>query len=458
MSIDRPLLAAALSLAPLALRAQNVVPEAQRCVLQFEASDARSTLNKLASGKYNAFQGGGVTYTCQGQNNRLRADSAEFYGDLDLLYLIGNVHYTEPRVKVDSKRMTYWKNEERLLAEGDVVATLPSGTMLRGPRAEYYRAIPNMRPQTRLDATGRPLITLIQVDSSGKKQPPVDLRAEHVTMIADSLVYAGGQVDIVRPDLHATGDSAFMDSGHELARLMRGPVIEGKAERPFTLSGTTIDIFSRARQLERVVSLGNARAVSQDLDLRSDTIDLRVTQNRLEQAFAWGPSGARAVSPTQVITADSLDVRLPGQRIREVFAVRNAWAQSAPDSTKIRSKERDWLRGDTIVANFDSTASPSDTAAKAQLTRLVARGNARSFYQVAVSGAPIDRPAINYVKGKTINVSFANRAVQRVTVTEQATGVYVEPQVDKRAPAAADSTAKPAAATRADSTTTRARP
>ena len=440
-------LAALLALAPAVLHAQATTGEPQRCVLQFEASDARSNLNKLPSGKYNAFQGGGVTYSCQGQGNRLRADSAEFYGDLDLLYLIGNVHYTEQRVKVDSRRMTYWKNEERLLAEGDVVATLPSGTTLRGPRAEYYRQIPNLRPQTRLDATGRPLITLVQVDSQGRKQPPVDLRAERVTMIADSLVYAGGQVDITRPDLHATGDSAFMDSGHEIARLMRGPVIEGKADRPFTLTGTTIDIYSRARQLERVVSLGDARAVGQDMDLRSDTIDLRVTQNRLEQAYAWGPSGARAVSPTQLITADSLDVRLPGQRIRQVFAVRNAFAQSDPDSTKIRSKERDWLRGDTIVASFDSTVAPGDTTRRPELTRLVAHGNARSYYQVAVSGAPIDRPAVNYVKGRAIIVALASRTVQRVTVTEQATGVYVEPVITK----------EPAAAAPADSAAARAK-
>jgi lipopolysaccharide export system protein LptA len=411
--------------------------QANRCVLQFESSSgARSTLNKLPSGQYNAYQGGGVTYYCVGQNNTLKADSAEYYGDLNVLYLIGDVHYAEPRAKVDSRRMTYWKNEERLLAEGDVVSTLPSGTTLRGPRAEYYRAIPGVRPRTMLIANGRPTISLVQVDSTGKKQPPVDVKADRVTMEADSLVYAGGNVDISRPDLHATGDSAFMDSGTELARLMRGPAIEGKAERPFTLTGTTIDVHSRQRQLERVVSLGNGRAVSEDLDLRADTIDLRVTQNKLEQAYAWGASGARAISPTQLITADSLDVRLPGQRIREVFAVKHAFAQSDPDSTRIRTKERDWLRGDTIVARFDSVFAPGDTSSKPQLVQLVARGGAQSFYHVAISGAPIDKPAVNYVRGKAITVAMANRQVQRVTVTEKASGVYVEPVI-ARAPAAA---------------------
>ena len=430
--------------APVVARAQ-ATPAQQRCVLQFEssqASGARSTLNKLPSGQYNAYQGGGVTYSCVGQNNTLKADSAEYYGDLAVLYLIGNVHYAEPRVKVDSRRMTYFKNEERLLAEGDVVSTLPSGTTLRGPRAEYYRAIPNMRPRTKLIANGRPTISLVQVDSSGQKQPPVDVRADRVTMEADSLVYLGGSVDIMRPDLHATGDSAFMDSGSEYAQLMRGPVIEGKADRPFTLAGVVIDVYSRARQLQRVVSRGEAKAVSQDLDLRADTIDLRVTANKLERAYAWGASGARAISPTQLITADSLDVRLPGQRVRQVFAVRHAWAQSDPDSTKIRSKARDWLRGDTIVASFDSSMAPGDTSSRPQLVQLVARGGAQSFYQIAVAGAPIDKPAINYVRGRAIVVALANRQVQRVTVKERASGVYVEPVVARAAgPQGSDSTA-----------------
>lgn len=433
MRRSRPLLALSLFAAccvPVVLLAQNEA-NAPRCELAY-AGQARSNLVQQPSGKYNVYQGGGVTYFCTGQSIQLRADSAEYYGDPGILYLIGSVHYTEPRVKVDSRRMTYYQHEDRLIAEGDVVATLPSGTTLRGPRAEYFRAVPNMRPKTRLYADGRPSITLIQVDSQGRRQPPVDLRADRITVEADSLVYAGGTVDITRPDLHATGDSAYLDSGREFARLMRGPVIQGRAQRPFTLSGTTVDIFSRARQLERVVSLGAARALSDDLDLRADTIDLRVAQNKLERAFAWGSSGARAISPTQLITADSLDVRLPGQRIREVHAVRNAWAQSDPDSTKIRSKERDWLRGDTIVASFDSMQAV-DSAARPQLERLIARGNARSYYQIAVSGLPIDRPAVNYVRGRRITVAFANRQVQRVSVSEQATGVYLEPARDSTA-------------------------
>ncbi|HEX2721862.1 MAG TPA: hypothetical protein VHM24_03025, partial [Gemmatimonadaceae bacterium] len=81
---------------------------ARQCLLQYETStgNTRTTAQKMPSGQYNFFQGGGVTYHCEGQGNTLIADSAEYYGDQKVLYLLGNVHYTEPRAKVDSDRMT----------------------------------------------------------------------------------------------------------------------------------------------------------------------------------------------------------------------------------------------------------------------------------------------------------------------------------------------------------------
>src|SRR4029078_13410020 len=96
--------------------------ETSHCLLQYETSSGNTRTNavKTASGQYNFFQGGGVTYHCEGQNNTLQADSAEYYGDQKVLYLIGSVHYTEPRAKVDSERMTYFQIEDRIRAEGNV--------------------------------------------------------------------------------------------------------------------------------------------------------------------------------------------------------------------------------------------------------------------------------------------------------------------------------------------------
>lgn len=412
--------------APATVRAQA---RSGRCVIEFPPAqnvNTRASLTRTPSGGYNQYLGGGMVAVCRAQGMTLRADSAEYFADAGLIYLIGNVHYTEPRTSVDSDRMTYWQNEERLLAEGNVVATMPNGTRMRGPRAEYFRPAPSVRPRARMVATGRPTVTLVQTDARGRPGEPVDIIANQVVTEADSLVYATGRVEITRPDLLATADSAFLDSGREFARLMRAPTILGRGERPFTLRGRVIDLFSRNRSLERVLAAGNGRAESQDIELVADTIDMRLTTNVLQRAYAWGASRARATSPTQVMVADSIDVDMPGQAVREVKAIGKAFAEAVPDSTRIRSSERDWLRGDIIVARFHPVEQ-GDTAARPQIRDLLATGSASSLYQIATSEGRDNAPAMNYVRGRTIAVDFRNQAVHTVTVTDQAVGLYLAP-------------------------------
>ncbi|HUQ98484.1 MAG TPA: hypothetical protein VM166_03455, partial [Gemmatimonadaceae bacterium] len=80
------------------------------CNLEFpNTPSTRLNLQKLASGKYNTYSGGGIVAHCIGQGNTLRADSAEYYETEGRLFLIGNVHYTEPRATVDSRTMTYYQ-------------------------------------------------------------------------------------------------------------------------------------------------------------------------------------------------------------------------------------------------------------------------------------------------------------------------------------------------------------
>jgi lipopolysaccharide export system protein LptA len=382
---------------------------------------------RLPSGQYNWYLGRRAEGECQAQQITVVADSVEYYGDTRLLYLIGNVDYREPRLTLRSQRLTYWLNEERLRAEGNVDATLPSGTKLTGPEADYYRPAPDIRRTSRMIAPRRPTILLIETDSAGRRSDPTTVIANMVIMENDSLVYASGRVVITRTDSVAHADSAFMDGGREYARLMKSPRIEGKGEEPFTLTGSLIELYGSQRTLNRVESSGRALAVNNDVTLTADTLDLRLSESKMERVYAWGRSRARAVSPEYDIIADSLDIRMPGQQMRDVFAVRDAFAQSKPDSTRVRSSEKDWLRGDTIVARFDTTAAPSDTIRRPRIRELVARGNARSYYQVATSEGRAGLPAINYVRGRVITVTFENQEVAQVSITEQAAGVYLEP-------------------------------
>jgi hypothetical protein len=62
---------------------------------------------------------------------------------------------------------------------------------------------------------------------------------------------------------------------------------------------------------------------------------------------------------------------------------------------------------------------------------MIARGNARSYYQLAPRDTTALKPAINYVRGRDLTVAFADRQVHTVTVTDSATGVYLEPDPPK---------------------------
>jgi lipopolysaccharide export system protein LptA len=406
---------------------------AQQCLLQYESSSATSNTRtnavRLPNGQYNFFQGGGVTYHCEGQGNTLIADSAEYYGDQRVLYLIGNVHYTEPRARVDSDRMTYYQTEDRLRAEGRVNVRTNTGTTVRGPVIDYYRET-TARPQPRTVATGRPNMSVAQRSTSGTPQEPVDIVANTLVAEGDNLVYASGNVIVTRPDLISKSDSAFLDGQREFARLMRSPSVESRKGRKFTLTGGVIDLFSRNRNLERVLATPSGHVLSEDLELVADSVDLRIRENQLQRVMAWGrKSRARAISPDRHVTADSIDAQMPGQRLREVRAIGDAYANSLPDTTRIISTERDWMRGETVIAEFDSIPA-ADTTSRPQAKRIVATGDASSFYQLAGAGNTRAAPNLNYVRGRVITVTFENKTVSQVEVVEQASGVYLEPSTE----------------------------
>jgi lipopolysaccharide export system protein LptA len=423
----RGFLAFAFAASSLLLASPLFAQAPRECILDYESptGNTRTNASELPSHRYNVFQGGGVLYRCRGQDNTIIADSSEYYGDQSVLYLIGHVHYRETKAKVDSDRMTYYQLEDRLRAEGNVNVVLQSGTTMTGPLVDYYRATAT-RPLARAIATGHPAMQIIEPNSSGRASEPINVVANQIVAEGDSLVFASGSVEITRPDVIAKGDSAYLDNHREFARLLKSPTVQSRRDRPFTLRGGQIDLYSRSRVLERVVATPDGHVLSQDLELVSDTVDMRMSNDRLDRVMAWGTKGARAVSPDREITADSIDAIMPGQRLREVRAVRHAYANSVPDTAHVISTERDWIRGDVVVAEFDSVAV-SDTASKPVPRRIVSTGHATSYYQLAADARVKSIPNINYVRGKAITIQFENREVRTVDVFEEATGVYVEP-------------------------------
>ena len=440
----------------------------ERCDF-INTGQTRIQRNTLPSGESNTFIGAGVRVRCPRSDLTLISDSLEFYGDEGRIYLVGHVRYDEPRLNLTSDFLTYFQRDERLVATGNVIAKLPNGSTMRGPMAEYYRVIPRVRPATRLYSTGKPHFTIQQKDSLGRPVPPTEVDAYTVNMVGDSLIYAGGNAVVTREDIIARADSMHIDTEREITILLRTPSIEGRRERPFTLSGDRIVLTGKNRKLDRVVSSSRARAVSEDMTLTSDTIDLRVANDLLQRAVAWGASRARASSTTQQIIADSIDVLMPNQRVREMHALRKAAAEGRPDSIRFKADTVNWMRGDTIIARFDTLAirrtartardtarAARDTTPSIQLRELIARGAAKAYYHLAPADTAGRVPAISYVVGREINIAFRDQEISRVTVLEQASGVYLEPKRVVASPA--DSTNRRGAKAAAEVIRSRPRP
>lgn len=383
------------------------------------------------------FVGGGsgsVLIRCPARGITLKGDSAERFADHD--QLIGHASFNDPRGHVDADFLNYFPTDERVVGAGNVHARMASGSTLDGPQAEYRRAVPRIRPRVQMSAIARPTIHIVEKDSTGKPEPPTVVVANTVFVDGDSasLIYGGGQVTITRPDMSASADSAMIDEGKEFMHLMRNPKLTGKKDRPFTLTGDLIDLYSRNRKLQRVLARARAVAVSDSMTLRSDTIDLRIANELLDHAYAWGASRATVVSPSQNMIADSLDVSMPDQRLRLVRAVNKAFAQGKPDTSRFivtPPDTTDWLSGDTIVAHFDTVRAPRDTSRNPDIKQLVATGDASSLYHMAPSDSSQRRAAVNYVTARIITIDFDSlQKVATVTTVDSVSGVFIEPRAD----------------------------
>jgi hypothetical protein len=426
-------------------------PASRPCVLDMTESppETRLLYSRLNESMANTFIGGGFVGRCQGENNRLRADSAEQFQAAGIVNLYGNVVYEEPnKMQITATHATYFTREGRLYADGNVVATqLATGSTFLGPSIEYFRSTPE-RPTSRLVAPSRSTATLIEKDSTGKRSAPTTVQANRFEDAGDSLLMAWGDVQIDREKINARSDSAAFDKITEKSRLVRGArIVNRDSAQRFTLVGDTIDMYSKARKLDRVVARHKSVATRSDLVLTAEIIDVRLKDQELEEAFAFGAGRAKATTPQQDVMADSMRIRLADKQVREVRAVGDAMALGSPDSVKIVTKDKDVLRGDSIFAFFDSTATDtakalastpnptvnSDSNTGPKVKEIRALGNASSLFHIASAKGRQTPPSINYMRGVRIFVSFDTGAVRDVRVDSAASGVFLEPAPDSLA-------------------------
>jgi hypothetical protein len=419
--------AAPLSLALLAL--VTVVDfahgQAERCVFQIDNVDRQGSVNETPTGT-NYFAGGNVRLSCRGQQLTMQSDSIAAYGG-DVVRFIGNVRYRDSTLTMDADRGTYYKNGEKWEARGRVITrNLTNGSTLTGPSLDYYRVVKGVRDTLVMFSTGRPRIEYATTAPGAKRAEPYIIVANRVRLKGSDRLWAGGKVTIDRSDFAAKGDSLRLDTGKGSDGTLIGgnPIMRGLGRDSFNLSGRRLDLKLDQRELTYVTAKGNGHAVSKEWDLVADTIGLDLNNRKLEQTLAWGDSiRPHATSPAYAMRADSLALDTPAQQLKEVRGFGSAWLGGTIDSA---SKQRDWMRGDTVVANFVQRDSAGTT--RAALSRIVARKEAQSYHVDPNAKYP-DRPSINYARGNVIVMTMSQntqRGVERVDVRGQVDGIQLE--------------------------------
>ena len=409
-------------------------PATRNCVLDFSDSppETRLLYMRLPDSTANTFIGGGFIGRCQGENNRISADSAEQFESAGIVNLYGNVVYEEPnKLRVTAAHAIYLTREGRLFADGGVVATqLATGSTITGPNIEYSRVMPG-RPVAKLVAPNRPTARLIEKDSTGKLGEPTIVTADRFEDLGDTLLLGWGDVVITREQIVGRADSLAFNKTTQRARLVRAARIRSlDTSQAFTLNGDTVDLYTTEKKLDRVFASHAATATNKDLIITAERIDLRLKAQQIDEAFAFGSGRARAQTPQQDVESDSMRIVLTDQRPREVRAIGGAVAKGMPDTLKIKSTDRDMLRGDSLFAYFDTAQAATDTSGQTRIREIQAFGNASSLFQIASKRGPSAPPAINYVRGQRIVVQFDTGSVRDVRVDSAASGLYLEPAQD----------------------------
>ncbi len=391
----------------------------------------------LPDGEVRIDQWGGVEAVCG--DRRLRADSASYYQNRGVLFLVGDMRYADDERELVADRGTYYEREARMRAEGNVRLTDADGrSTLTTQLLDYFPANEN-RPRERMFAPRRPHLTYYPETTTEPDALPFEVDADRLHIYGDSAVAGAGRVVAIRGDLVAHADSMDLDLAGDRLWLLGGPQVTSDS---MVLSGDTILVLMQEQQIREIEAWPAGSATSREMSLEAPLLRMFVEDDEVNRLVAAPGDPARtgaeesperdpwavSVSTDYRLEADSIDIQRPGGVLDRVFALRRARAESTEEVIPGGGfLARDWLEGDTITGFFTVRDSGS-ASGDAELTRLRASGNARALHYVRQEDAGDGQlPAPNYVKGREIILELEDGEVRQVRVIGPARGVYLEP-------------------------------
>ncbi|MBI4545246.1 MAG: hypothetical protein HY703_08630 [Gemmatimonadetes bacterium] len=324
---------------------------------------------------------------------------------------------------------------------------------------------------------------------------PLEVDADRMEILGEREFRAWGRVELRRGEMRGFAHEAHFDQSRDRLELLGDARITGA---DYELSGGEIDAELEADRLRRVIGKGEVVLLSEELRVAAPELQIFLLEGEIERlvarrepqaeghstrsraqdprrdqsgreaaVVAAGRATGREQDPRPMVvasdfqlTADSVEAIAPRRRLERVVAVGGAHGErlDAPAESELADLPdvvaRDWIQGDTIVAEFAEAATDSsrfgrgrapskafsgsaaDSLKRAErpereLERLVAiggKGRARSVYRLRESG-PQGSPSsgLNYMIASRITLVFRKGEVHEVQAEGPVHGMHVQP-------------------------------
>jgi hypothetical protein len=389
---------------------------------------------------------GRAQYDCTG-GIRILSDSA--VSAFGRRLLIGNVYFADSLKTLRSQYVQYEGRIGYIVTDGPTEVTdRKTGSILTAPYGLTYQKANQDNPQPRIEVTrGRPHLRIMEEPQPGQTPDTTDIDADRLEIIGEKVFRGWGRVVIKRGPLHATGNQTVVDDSLGIMDLWGIAHIDGDR---YDVQGDSIHADIEGELFRNVRVFRNARIERDDLLVEGARLYIAFDSGAVNRLIALGghaqpgapAAQAKATRPDFTLTADSIDALAPGQALEQVIAVGHALGTRQPDSLDLKLPEliqKDWLKGDTIMAYFvelhDSVKAlkaQSDTAGLERvLDRLTAIGSsaepATAAYRVRAEGDTTHQVEVGYVTALRITAIFRNDAVHDLDAQGQIRGIYLQP-------------------------------
>jgi len=255
-------------------------------------------------------------------NIDLFSDHATWYRKGGLVRFVGSVSAIDQSRIIDAREITYYSRDRRVIAQGDVcIEDTEEDLILNCGKADYFRR------SRQFYAYEKPVLILNPYDDSSR----IEISARRLEYFADdSSGSAYDSVLIIRQNLTARGEKAHFRRNPESVVLYDNPVV---IQEDNLLTGDTVSIFSRNRNIERLVTRGNSRAL-----------------------YTFQPDTSYEEFTTAELTGKELEVFFENDQISKAVMRNNAISVYIPAVTDTITRGTNRASGDSITLYFDEGA------------------------------------------------------------------------------------------------------